>query len=183
MSEEEAREGVAGEADAASAPVDLFSLRLQTEGMSDDDIVSMGYSLYMEHCARPAARGEILTHDGHPVRFQPARFNHAFYTSETRKDRGRAKEVVAVPRIERIRWIVPVIAGLVPHTECFRCRRHGERNAPEQRLYVVGPEQYVVWLWTDKPKGFTFSSAYRASTPEIKDYIYRQTRIWPRDMR
>ena len=48
--------------------LDLRALWVDTDGLSDDEIVATGYALYLEHCADPAKRGEVLTHDGHRVR-------------------------------------------------------------------------------------------------------------------
>ena len=164
---------------ACLTAADLVTLRTPTDGLDAAAVVDLAYRVYMQDCVEPSRRGDALTHDGERVRFQPSRFDHAFYTSATRKDRGRDKGVIAIGRVERLRWIVPVIAGQVAHTECWRCRDYRYRHQPESRLYIVGPEQYVVWLDAAKSGGFVFSSAYRASVPEIRGYIERQVRIWP----
>lgn len=133
------------------------------------------------HCALSAA-GQVLTHDGHPVAIYPNNFDHAFFTARHKAHRGVAKNMIDAQRVQRVHWIVPVIGGLVPCTECWRIREwgHVKKPPPEKRLYIVGPEQYVVWLVPRASGGFYLKTAYVTTAYNIQKYIHRQVRIWSR---
>jgi len=89
-------------------------------------------------------------------------FTHAFFTAREKHRRGWAKDVIDPRRVERVRWIVPVIGGLAGGTQCFRVIDHASYNkpAPEKRLYVVREERYVVWLNRRGTGDFRFKTAY-----------------------
>lgn len=164
--------------------VALAPLLWPVAGLSDQELERTARELYRRYGSEPARYGKVVTHDGERVLFftDEDTFVHAFFTAGEKHRRGWAKDVVDPRRIERIRWIVPVIGGLVDGTECFRVIDYAayKKPAPEKRLYVVRDERYVVWLIRRNDGGFRFRTAYVAGHADIDRYVHRQRKMWER---
>lgn len=164
--------------------IPLESLLCPVDGFSDEELERLARANYHGYCVEPAKLGTVTTHDGVRVFMYPddETFTHAFFTAASRSHRGWAKDLVDPRRVARIRWIVPVISGLVDGTECFRVVDYASyrKPAPEQRLYVVRDERYVVWLIRRNAGNFRFRTAYVAGHADIDRYIERQRKIWER---
>jgi hypothetical protein len=109
-------------------------------------------------------------------------FVHAFFTATSKDRYGISKDIIDDRRVARVRWIAPVIGGLVNGTKCYSIREHWLRKkpTPEKRLYVVREETYVIWL-IKNPKGFYFKTAYVTGHGDIKRYLQQGARlIWER---
>jgi hypothetical protein len=162
----------------------LAPLLCPVDHFSDEELEREARALYLQHCARPASLGKVATHDGERVFLftDEDTFVHAFFTAGENHRRGWAKDVIDPRRVARIRWIVPVISGLVDRTECFRVIDYAayRKPAPEKRLYVVRDARYVVWLIRRNDGGFRFRTAYVAGHADIERYVYRQRKIWER---
>lgn len=164
--------------------VDMAHLLWPVDGLSNEELERTARALYTRHCTVRAKHGAVTTHDGERVYLfaDEDTFVHAFFTAGERHRRGWAKDVVDPRRVERIRWIVPVISGLVDGTQCYRVMDYASygKPAPEKRLYIVRKEQYVVWLIRRNDGGFRFRTAYVAGNADIDRYVHRQRKIWER---
>lgn len=162
----------------------LHPILSPVDGLSDEELEREARRLYGRYCVEPAKRGEVVTHDGSRVLMYPddRDFTHAFFTAATNYRRGWAKDVIDPLRVERARWIVPVIGGRVDGTQCYRVLDYAAHRTPatEKRLYVVRDEAYVIWLIRRKLGDFRFKTAYVATLVDIERYIYRQRKIWER---
>lgn len=162
----------------------LPPLLMPTDGLTDAELEALGRELHATYCVAPARAEQVTTHDGLSVRIYPDEedFTHAFFTAASKHHRGWAKDVIDRLRVERARWIVPVIGGHVEGTACYRVVDYGasRKPPPEKRLYVVRQERYVVWLLPRRDGGWRFKTAYVAGHDDINRYIKRQRKIWER---
>ena len=154
------------------------------EKASDDDLIAMARALYDEHCVALAKSGKLVTHDGINVAAYPYddHFVHAFFTARSKDRYGIAKDEIDDRRVERVRWIAPIIGGLVDGTKCYLIREYWspKKPPPEKRLYVVRKETYVIWL-IKNAKGFYFKTAYVTGHGDINRYLRQGARlIWER---
>ena len=128
----------------------LAPLLCNVERFSGKALEREALRLYVRYCVEPASQGKVVTHDGkRVVIYRDERdFTHAFFTAGEKHRRGWAKDIIDPRRVERVRWIVPVISGLVEGTQSFRVVEYAsyKKPPPEKRLYVVRGERYVVWL-------------------------------------
>jgi hypothetical protein len=168
-------------APVALVTVPLAPLLVSTAGMNDGQIDDLGLRLYTDHCVTPAKRGLVTTHDGQGVECFDNDYGHGFWTAAEKHRRGWAKDFVDHKRVQRAKWIVPVISGHVPGTECWLITEYWSHKHPRpvQRLYIVRNEPYLVYLRT-RPNGWAFKTAYCPSWADIKRYTERQRRIWQR---
>jgi hypothetical protein len=151
--------------------VDLKSLLLKIDRLSTADAKELGEKLYDQLYITSPRVGIHKTHDGEEVFFWFDRFTHAFHydKAKTLLDRGR---------VARIRWIGEIVAGSVPAFECWLVDKTPQ---PDNRLYIVWGENYVVWLEPRPAGGWKFSTAYPAERDQIKGYIEDGERIWPKN--
>jgi hypothetical protein len=154
------------------------------EATPDQDLIATARTLYDEYCVQVAKSGKLVTHDGIKVAAYPYddHFVHAFFTATSKDRYGISKDIIDDRRVARVRWIAPVIGGLVNGTKCYSIREHWLRKkpTPEKRLYVVREATYVIWL-IKNPKGFYFKTAYVTGHGDIKRYLQQGARlIWER---
>ena len=121
--------------------------------------------------------GELQAHDSSLVLFHEDRFEHAFFTSSNRTQFPKKKDVLDRKRVERIRWIKPIIEGRVKKTACYLLidRDQGNRH---RRLYLAQDHLFVIWLEPRQESGWNFSSAYTAMTMDVRRYCKSGKRIW-----
>jgi hypothetical protein len=129
-----------------------------------------GFALYRDLYLTKGRIGVQQTHDGQIVLFHEDRFEHAFQTTSDKFCSPERKDVADAQRVARIRWIRPVVTGMVTGTACFEVPSPTGRSRPPNRLYVVECELYVVWLEPRTAGGWKFSSAYRATRDGIERY-------------
>jgi hypothetical protein len=150
--------------------VDLKSLLLNLDGMAVADASELGAKLYDQIYITSPRRGIHKTHDGEDVYFWFDRFTHAFHND-------KAKTVLDKGRVARIRWIKEIVEGNAPEFECWLINK---APRPDNRLYIVWGENYVVWLEPREAGGWKFSTAYPAEREQIKIYIEDGECIWPK---
>lgn len=153
-------------------PAELAALLEDVSGLSSDALFEKGRSLYRELYLKKGRVGEATTHDGQVLLFYEDRYEHAFQTTSDRICAPERKDTVDAKRIARIRWILPIISGLVAETACFEVPSPAGRSRPPNRLYVLEPELYVLWLEPRTSGGWKFSTAY----PTIRERIERYKR-------
>lgn len=158
--------------------MDLDSLLLNLGGMAAHQIEAHAIGEYVRLYINAGNYGRHTAHDGTEVVFWKDRFEHAFKTSSNRARYAYLKDILAIDRIERMQWIGAVIAGKVPDSECWEVAGEGNRRHPPNRLYIVWPKLYVVWLEPRKESGWKFASAYSPSTADIRRYIRGARKIW-----
>jgi hypothetical protein len=103
-------------------PADLTALWINIEEETpDDELIAMARVLYDAHCVQAAKSDKLLTHDGIKVAAYPYddHFVHAFFTAKSKDRYGISKEIIDDRRVARVRWIAPVIGGLVDGTKCY----------------------------------------------------------------
>jgi len=159
--------------------VELESLKVNLAGLADDEAAREGLRLYaQEFFPNGEFRSTLSLHDGQPVVFFQDRYEHAFQTSPDRVRHPYSKSRVAVERIERMKWIKPVLQGKVEGTQCWLVLDPVQRQ--RKRLYVVVNEQYIIWLEERRDGGWKFSTAYCAGKQDIQRYTQGGVKIWER---
>ncbi len=164
-------------------PVNLADLVLDLSALTDEEAVAEGErQFHAEFITQNGRSGVIVAHDGVEVKFFADRYHHAFNTSQDRARQAYAKDKVAVDRIERIRWIKPIIEGRVADIECWeiplKVPEEGVRCFPGKRAYVSWVQGYIVWLELLRNGGFKFSSAYPLPNAEIGRHTSRARKLW-----
>ena len=100
--------------------VNLDELLLNLSALTEQGTAAEGEKrFHLEFITRNGRSGALTAHDGVEVRFFADRYQHAFHTSQDRSRHAYAKDKVARDRIERIRWIRPIIEGRVAGIECW----------------------------------------------------------------
>jgi hypothetical protein len=154
-------------------PVDLEELLVRTDGLSPQQVENIAHHYYEAYVS-----GVPMTHDGQRVWFFSNRFQHAFQRDNTRK--GGNKNEIDLNRVQRVRWIGEVIAGNVAASVCRLVPDARDPRRGSSRLYMVDPECYVVWLTPRQNGGWTFSTAFKAFTYQMKKYRRLGEIIWRR---
>jgi hypothetical protein len=137
-------------------------------GLPDEKVERIGRKLYSELFLTNSRNGIHLTHDGDRVYFWERQFNHSFFISP-------AKELIDRSRIARMRWVLPLIQGKVPDSECRRVI-HGFK--PDNRLYVWLPKNFVVWLEPRDAGGWKFYTLYTVTRNQLRGYQRQGKQIW-----
>ncbi len=150
---------------------DIRDLLLDLQGKSDEEIESVGRQNYSDLFLTIAKRGIHKLHDGQDIAFFLERFDHAFFKSIKWQD-SEKKEIIERGRVERVKWILPMIQGEVPNSECWL------KNSGEQRFYVCFGLRYIVWVESRDVGGWRFSSAYNAEPFQLRGYTKNAKRIW-----
>lgn len=166
-----------------SGPARLDDLWLDLSALSDEEAEARGAELFQqEFITRHGRPGTLVAHDGEQVKFFADRYHHAFHTSHNRARHVYAKDKVAVDRIERIRWIKPIIEGRVAGIECWevplKVPEEGFRCFPGKRAYVSWSFSYIIWLEPLRKGGFKFSTAYPLPNSEIGRYTKHARKLW-----
>lgn len=151
--------------------VNLSELILTLEAADDDDLDDIGIGLY-EECFlnRSDDFGMLLTHDGLNLKFFGDRYHHAFHTSPNRARQAYSKAKVSLERVERIKWVQPIVEGRVKGVECWEVPYEGHRPFPGKRAYICWEHTYIVWVEPTKDGSFKFSSAYPCSRGDLGRY-------------
>jgi hypothetical protein len=159
--------------------VDLESLKVNLEGLSEEEIAEEGVRLFRQELFPDGSfRSTLKLHDGQSVVFFQDRYEHAFQTSPDRIRHPYSKSKVAVERVERVKWIKPVLQGEITGTQCWLVPDPARRQ--RKRLYVVVNEQYIIWLEERRDGGWKFSSAYCAGKQDIQRYTQGGIKVWER---
>lgn len=166
-------------------PVHLPGLLVDISALNDFEAEAEGERCYQrEFITRNGKSGTVTAHDGAEVKFFANRYHHAVHTSHDRARQAYAKNKVARDRIERLRWIKPLLEGRVADFECWevplKVPEEGIRWFPGKRLYVSWGHCFIVWLEPLRAGGFKFSSAYPVPQTEIGRYTSRARKLWPK---
>jgi hypothetical protein len=152
----------------------LEDLLFDISDLSDEEAFDEGRRIYEDEYAG----ADIHLYNGDKVIFHKDRYDHAFMTSRDRARNPYSKKIIALDRIEKIRWIKEVLAGNVEGSQCW-CVWPKEGNRRERdRLMIVWDHRYVIWLNPRKDGGWRFSSAYQASAQDIRRYTQGGTKTW-----
>ena len=154
--------------------------RLITPTSQDESQLESVCRKEFECIVERAKCGILLTHDGIRVRVFSDRFDHAFRTAQDWCANPSAKDKLDRERLVRVRWIEPVVGGCVARSACWLVKGANNRGRPENRMYLVWDENYVVWLDPTKDGAWRFSSAYRARDTLIRNYTRNGEEIWRR---
>lgn len=158
--------------------MDLNSLLLDFSGKTLAEIEAIGRSEYEHLYITSRNFGVHKAHDGEDVFFWKDRFEHAFFTSSNWASFPDRKDKLDVDRIKRLKWIGPVVSGLVSGTICREVPGPTGRRHPPNRLYLVTKGCYVVWLEPRMNGGWKFSSAYVARYDQLRRYCQGGKVIW-----
>lgn len=145
---------------------DLRDLLIRCNGLTPDEIEQLGRTTFSEIFLTDSRRGSYATHDGQRVVFFNDAFDHAFFASPE-------KVVLDIERVERINWILPLIQGDAPNSECWEVSDSGMTK----RVYLCFGLGYVVWLKERLNGGWKFITAYPAFRAQIRKYIRNGKRI------
>ena len=149
---------------------DLEALLLDVEALDTGQLLKEGLRLYRELYLNKGHVGVHETHDGQPLLFYEEQFEHAFWSSSDRWSGPYLKVRVAKERIARIRWIGHLLAGRVGRSCCLQGTGIGSPGRHENRLYVIPPRLYVVWLEPRAAGGWKFYSGYPATRERVNEY-------------
>lgn len=153
--------------------MDLDDLIIDYLAINEDEREAHARDIYIQEYCGGGNSNSFQLHDGESVTFFANQFDHAFFATKQSGQVLTVKLGLDIPRIERIRWIHPIIAGQIPGTECWHIPR--EFTGELKRLYVVRSKMYVIWLEPRKNGGFKFSSAYKARNEQIAGYLDQGT--------
>lgn len=157
----------------------LDDLLINLDGLTDEDAEACGQALYAEIYLTHGHAGYIQDAKGETIVFHRDRYLHAFRTASDRSRNPYGKDKVARDRIERIRWILEVIQGRVPGTDCLKVRPESGRLHPLDRLMITVDQAFVVWLWPMQDGRWKFSSAYPTTTADIYRYKHKSLgKVW-----
>jgi hypothetical protein len=138
-----------------------------------------GRAAYREHYLNQGKFGIFNCHDGATAVFHEDRFDHAFYDKPDRWSLNKSLDMPDESRLERVRWIGPLIRGDVPDSECWEVPSPTGRRRPPNRLYIAWAEKYVVWLEPRQVGGWKFASPYVVTRGAIRDYCRGGGKVWP----
>lgn len=161
--------------------VDLNSLLLSFDGLSSEAAFEEGRKIYMEIFAVRGSRGRLFMEDGAEIVFYADRYDHAFRTSSDRARRAYSKSEVAIPRIERIRWIREILEGRVPNTECRHVPNESQKWEPPKHVVLAWDYSYIIWLNGLRDGAWRFSSAYPSTTEDMRRYTKISKTVWKKE--
>ena len=156
--------------------IDLEALLLDLSGLTDEQAEELGRAEYQSLYARGFGKSSLIAFDGTEVMFFDDRFDHAFFSTPDRYRRPEAKTKLARDRVERIRWIGPLLQGRIPRTECWQALPAA--NSRINRLCLTAPELYTVWLEPLKDGRWKFSTAYLVLGEQMAEYKRNKKLVW-----
>jgi hypothetical protein len=162
----------------------LIDLSAMLEEEADQFVFEKYAELYLDQGPEQRRIGVRNAHDGQEVLFTESRYDHAFGTSREKTSRQYAKDKFDRLRGERVAWIGPVVAGQIDGTECWVMppedgSRDERGRTLNQRMYLVRPEGYVVWLQpSSRRNGWWFSTAYVAGFGDVRRYCRTGRQVW-----
>ena len=112
---------------------------------------------YRSHFERVYCRGPIITHDGIPVHFKKADFNHAFFESVNSKD-----DTFSPLRAERIDWIKAALQD-PKNSMHIGWNKKKKRYANNRRVTLAQGNYVVVIALSRRGNGF-FNTAFVANS-------------------
>lgn len=176
--------------DPQPAEVDLLSILLLFPGKSQERMREIGFEWYQKlYLTEPGKVGYIGIHElqnQERVLFHRKTFDHAFYKSSNYKLHQRRKDVIDCQRLQRVRWIGPLISGLVENSSCWEVTSLNGRPGLPNRAYVSHTQKYVVWLEA-RANSPDVTWKFMSAFPVYPDYIMKKVmvgnRIWRRPPR
>lgn len=122
------------------------------------EVEALGAKMYSDIFLDTARDGRKPMHDGSEARFFPDTFKHAFFKSPGDYE-------IDNRRVARIHWILPLIAGKLPNSECWEMVQEGI----EKRVYVCFGLSYIVWFKRRLDGGWCFTTAYSAPAKKLRE--------------
>lgn len=147
---------------------DLNRLILDLSGLTDEEIERCGRDYYAESMLDNAYRGIRFTHDEIEVKFWERRFEHGCFISPDKVRIDRA-------RVARLPWILPLIAGNIPDSECWIVPN---QDRPDNRLYLELPKNFFVWLEPRANGEWKYSTHYTGTRQDLRFYQRIGKCIW-----
>ncbi len=153
---------------------DLIQLKEDFSGLDLAQAEHKGRELFRElYLDGEKPFGIRRTHDQETVIFHLRAqfgFEHSFFTSSDLIGHPYRKDVLDLSRLERIRWIGPLIQGEIEGAE-YRRETFWRKGKPfHKRLYLIREERYLVWLEPHMRGGWKFATAYVAKQSALDDY-------------
>jgi hypothetical protein len=150
--------------------VQLTELLLKTAGAAASELRAFAWQVYEETYLNVPGKpiGIHQAHDDQAVVFHATTFENAFFKAGDPVNHPKEKDVLDLTRVQRLKWIAPIIAGQVPGTTCWEVLMPGFPHA--KRLYVQHEHSYMIWLEPriDTTRGpWRFATAYLASPKQI----------------
>lgn len=121
------------------------------------EVEALGAKLYSDLFLDTARGGRKPMHDGSEARFYLGTFKHAFFKSPGDYE-------IDNRRVARIHWILPMIAGKLPKSECWELIQDGIAK----RAYVCFGLGYVVWFKKRLDGGWCFLTSYIAPAKRLR---------------
>lgn len=144
----------------------LDDLLISLAAIPDEDLRDFALPIYLKELVRAS----ILDHAGKEISFYDNAFEHAFYDKLPGRYSKR-RDVACPERIERIRWIAPIIGGKIPETECWNVPSPTGRRHPSNRAYICWSRPYIVRLEPKMNGQYKFVTAYPADTGYLRRTI------------
>ena len=162
--------------------IDLDALKLNLKGLTEEEKRAAGWTwyqqLYLTDPEKPI--GILDLHDGEKALFHDRTFDHAFYRSSNYQLYPKKKDLIDFVRLERVRWIAPLICGQVSQSSCFEVVALSGRPGITNRVYLAHGQSYLVFL---EPRAATdvqwkFSSAFPSTPGYIQSKVTSGSLIW-----
>jgi hypothetical protein len=157
---------------------DLKGLMVGFSGLSVQAVEQLARELYKSLYLNKGKFGVHQTHDNQLLLFHSDAFDHAFYTTSDSLCHPERKDMLRLGSVERIRWIGPLISGLVRGSACFEVPSPTGRYRPPNRLYAVFETPFVVWLEPRRGAGWKFRTAYPLSIEDLRRYTSCGRTVW-----
>lgn len=110
----------------------------------------------------------IYTHYGLRVNFKDSDFEHAFYASQSRREKD--KSLFSRERAERIEWIKKALQDKnLTLYDGWDSKK--KRYDPRRRVSLVTPDGYVVVIRLTKPNEGRFVTAFVIDNPDVLSKI------------
>lgn len=129
--------------------------------LPENECAALARKTFSDTFLDTARSGEHTAHDGAIVTIYADRYKHCFLDKKTRQTIDRE-------RLERLRWILPMIGGQVPGSQCWE----KEETDCKRRFYFSFSLGYIVWLRTKdiSESGWNLRTAYTASNEVLRRY-------------
>jgi len=153
----------------------LIDLCLDLNDKTPEEAFETGRELFIKLYVEPYPGGMQLP-DGHIVRFHKDRYDHAFRTSYDRSRSAYSKSMIALERIEKIKWIGEMLQNRVLDVQYALVPPKPPHPDPQrwQRLHFSWQNLYVVWLQPIREYEWRFSSAYPTGSADIRRYLLKR---------
>src|SRR5258707_15231707 len=102
-------------------------LLLDLSQIHDDDLEEFALQKYRELFIDANGRGQHECHDGETVIFWETRCFHALHTPKEWRQTAE-KQILDTSRLARLPWVLPLIKGDMPNSECWLIKCAGRNK-------------------------------------------------------